>query len=187
MKSNVVTLISLFSLATFSTFSHAADSNEHGVYVGANYGYLKVDGQDDFDDDSDAIQGLIGYRFNPYLALEGGYIDFGSYGNNLANTETDGYTAALKIIAPIAERVDLYAKGGQMWYTTDYNIAGFGGSKEDEGVFAGAGVGFKVTDQFLINAEYMWYDVELNAENVTNGASTETDFNQASLGVEYRF
>ncbi|MEF1211634.1 outer membrane beta-barrel protein, partial [Vibrio alginolyticus] len=88
MKSNVVTLISLFSLATFSTLSHAADSNDHGVYVGANYGYLKVDGQDDFDDDSDVIQGLVGYRFNPYLALEGGYIDFGSYGNNLANAET---------------------------------------------------------------------------------------------------
>nr|WP_238787960.1 hypothetical protein [Vibrio navarrensis] len=57
-------------------------------------------------------------------------MDFGSYGNNLANTETDGYTAALKIIAPIAERVDLYAKGGQMWYTTDYNIAGFGAVKK---------------------------------------------------------
>ncbi|MCG9717969.1 hypothetical protein L1D94_15200 [Vibrio alginolyticus] len=42
MKSNVVTLISLFSLATFSTLSHAADSNDHGVYVGANYGYLKL-------------------------------------------------------------------------------------------------------------------------------------------------
>jgi opacity protein-like surface antigen len=74
-----------------------------------------------------------------------------------------------------------------MWYTTNYNIADFGGNKDDEGVFAGAGVGFKVTDQFLINAEYMWYDVELKAENVTNGASTETDFNQVSLGVEYRF
>lgn len=187
MKSNVVTLIGLFSLATFSTLSHAADSKDHGVYVGANYGYLKVDGQDDFDDDSDAIQGLVGYRFNPYLALEGGYIDFGSYGNNLANAETDGYTAALKVTAPIADRVDLYAKGGQMWYSTDYNVAGFQGKKDDKGVFAGAGVGFKVTDNFLVNAEYMWYDVELNAENVANGANTKTDFNQASLGVEYRF
>ncbi|WP_254428203.1 hypothetical protein [Vibrio parahaemolyticus] len=44
MKSNVVTLVGLFSLATFSTLSYAADSKDHGVYVGANYGYLKVDG-----------------------------------------------------------------------------------------------------------------------------------------------
>lgn len=187
MKSNVVTLVGLFSLTTFSTLSYAADSKDHGVYVGANYGYLKVDGQDDFDDDSDAMQALVGYRFNRYLALEGGYIDFGSYGNNLANAETDGYTAALKVTAPITDRVDVYAKGGQMWYSTDYNVAGFHGNKADEGVFAGAGVGFKVTDNFLVNAEYTWYDVELNAENVFDGANTNTDFKQASLGVEYRF
>ncbi|MDW2244911.1 hypothetical protein R7039_25720 [Vibrio sp. 1287] len=48
-------------------------------------------------------------------------------------------------------------------------------------------MGFKVTDNFLVNAEYTWYDVELNAENVFDGANTNTDFKQASLGVEYRF
>ncbi|AZG72217.1 porin family protein [Shewanella livingstonensis] len=191
MKNTIITLAGLISLASFSTFSHAddfkKDGAENGVYVGANYGYLKVDGEDDFDDDNDVLQGLVGYRFNNYLALEGSYIDFGHYGNNLSSAKTDGYTAGLKVTLPIADRVELYAKGGQLWYSTDYDVVGFSGNKDDEGVFAGAGVAFKVTERFLINAEYNWYDAEINLDNVSNGSDTETDFKQASIGVEYRF
>ncbi|MGE6451342.1 porin family protein [Shewanella baltica] len=192
MKNTILTLAAIISLASFSAYSHAdnmsnSDAAENGIYVGANYGYLKVDGDDDFDDNSDVMQGLVGYKFNKYLALEGSYINFGDYGNGLANAETDGYTAALKVMFPIVDRVELYAKAGQLWYSTDYKVVGFSGNKDDEGVFAGAGVAFKVTDRFLINAEYTWYDAEINADNLANGANTETDFKQASLGVEYRF
>ncbi|MBB1317480.1 porin family protein [Shewanella sp. SR43-4] len=191
MRNTIVTLAGLISLASFSAYSQADDLKndvaENGIYVGANYGYLKVDGDDEFDDDNDVLQGLVGYRFNKYLALEGSYIDFGHYGNNLSRAETDGYTAGLKVTLPITDRVELYAKGGQLWYSTDYDVVGLSGNKDDEGVFAGAGVGFKVTDRFLINAEYTWYDAEINLDNVTNGSDTETDFKQASIGVEYRF
>ncbi|MGI2200944.1 porin family protein [Shewanella baltica] len=192
MKNTILTLAAIISLASVSVNSHAEnmknnDVAENGIYVGANYGYLKVDGKDDFDDNSDVIQGLVGYRFNQYLAIEGGYVNFGDYGNSLSNAETDGYTAALKVSYPIVDRVELYAKGGQLWYSTDYDVLGFSGNKDDEGVFAGAGVAFKVTDRFLINAEYTWYDAGITVENVSNGADTDTDFKQASLGVEYRF
>jgi OOP family OmpA-OmpF porin len=192
MKNNILTLAGIISLASFSAFSHAGslergDVAENGVYVGANYGYLKVDGADDFDDNNDVIQGLVGYRFNQYFALEGGYINFGEYGNKNSNAETDGYTAGLKVTFPIADRVELYAKGGQLWYSTDYKVFTFSGNQDDEGIFAGAGVAFKVTDRFLVNAEYTWYDAEINLRNVTKGADTEADFKQASIGVEYRF
>jgi len=192
MKNPILTLAAIISLASFSAYSHAnnmsnSDAAENGIYVGANYGYLKVDGDDDFDDNSDVMQGLVGYKFNKYLALEGSYINFGDYGNSLANAETDGYTAALKVMLPIADRVELYAKGGQLWYSTDYDVVGFSGNDDGEGVFAGAGVAFKVTDRFLINAEYTWYDADINVDSVANGGKTDTDFNQASIGVEYRF
>ncbi|GMA83472.1 porin family protein [Shewanella glacialipiscicola] len=192
MKNKILTLAAVISLASFSVYSHAdnmsnSDAAENGIYVGANYGYLKVDGDDDFDDNSDVMQGLVGYKFNKYLALEGSYINFGDYGNGLANAETDGYTAAIKVMLPIADRVELYAKGGQLWYSTDYDVVGFSGNDDGEGVFAGAGVAFKVTDRFLINAEYTWYDADINVDNVANGGKTDTDFNQASVGVEYRF
>ena len=75
MKNTIITLAGIISLASVSTFSHADDFKkdvaEHGIYVGGNYGYLKVDGEDDFDDNNDVLQGIVGYRFNNYLALEG--------------------------------------------------------------------------------------------------------------------
>ena len=153
MKNKIITLAAVISLASLSAYSHAdnmsnSDAAENGIYVGANYGYLKVDGDDDFDDNSDVMQGLVGYKFNKYLALEGSYINFGDYGNGLANAETDGYTAALKVMLPIVDRVELYAKGGQLWYSTDYDVVGFSGNDDGEGVFVGAGVAFKVTDRF---------------------------------------
>jgi opacity protein-like surface antigen len=61
------------------------------------------------------------------------------------------------------------------------------GSSDDQSLFAGAGVNFKVTDNFLLNAQYTWYDVDLEADNVSSDSKFETDFNQASVGAEYRF
>ncbi len=191
MKKLTPFLVAALALTTtYSAASMAAESdvkNDSGLYVGGNYGYLKVDGDDDFDDDNDVWQGLVGYKFNPYIAVEGSYIDFGKYGSSVAGAETDGYTAALKLMLPLGERVELYAKGGQLWYDTDYNVAGISASDDDTGVFAGAGVGFKITENFLINAEYTWYDAEIDAGDVVDGANTSTDFKQASIGLEYRF
>jgi len=54
-------------------------------------------------------------------------------------------------------------------------------------LFAGAGVNFKVTENLLVNAQYTWYDVDLNADNVNSDSEFDTDFKQASVGAEYRF
>ncbi len=188
MKKILPILAGTMAVVAFCPAVSAAQSdNTSGLYVGGNYGYLKVDGQDDFDDDNDVMQALVGFRLNQYLAIEGSYIDFGKYGSHLANAETDGYTAALKVTAPIGDRFEIYAKGGQLWYSTDYQLAGLHGDEDDTAVFAGAGVGFKITDNLLINAEYSWYDVDLDANKTLNGADTNTDFKQATIGAEYRF
>ncbi|WP_182288856.1 porin [Vibrio spartinae] len=52
------------------------------------------------------------------------------------------------------------------------------GDEDDKAVFAGADVGFKITDNFLVNAEYTWYDVDLNANDINNGADTNTMVNR---------
>ncbi|MBD3586281.1 porin family protein [Salinimonas sp. HHU 13199] len=161
-----------------------------GVYVGGNYGYLKVDGQDDFDDDNDVWQGLVGYRFNRYIAIEGSYIDFGDYGSSLANADTDGYTAAIKGMLPISENFALFVKGGQLWWESDYAINEFGGSFDDESLFIGAGVNYAITRNLSVNAEYTIYDADLDADEFSENiddADFDTDLKQASLGIEYRF
>jgi len=189
MKTFIPVIAGSIALASFSAAVSAQDiaENNSGFYVGGNYGYLKVESDDDFDDNNDVVQGIIGYRLNSFLALEGSYIDFGSYGSSAANAKTTGYTAALKGTIPITQTVEIFAKAGQLWHETDYNIATVSGSSDDKSLFAGAGVNFKVTDNFLLNAQYTWYDVDLEADNVSSDSKFETDFNQASVGAEYRF
>ena len=157
MKNTLKTLTGLAAVASISamaSFGAHAQSNQieakdSGFYVGGNYGYLRVEGEDDFDDDKDVWQGLVGYKFNEWIAIEGGYIDFGDYGNDLAGAETDGYTAAIKGILPLTERFSLYAKAGQLWSETEYNFAGVSRDNDDESLFVGAGLSYAITSNFL--------------------------------------
>ncbi|MBR7890243.1 porin family protein [Marinomonas sp. A79] len=189
MKFFIPVIASSLALTAFSGIANAQDMtrNNSGFYVGGSYGYLKVESDDDFDDNNDVTQGIVGYRLNSFLALEGSYIDFGRYGNSTANASTTGYTAALKGSLPITQTVELFVKAGQLWHETDYNIATISDSSADESLFAGAGVDFKVTENLLLNAQYTWYDVDLKVDNVSSDSEFETDFNQMSVGAEYRF
>ncbi|WP_414828469.1 porin family protein [Alteromonas sp. H39] len=192
MKHMKTTLAGIIALTAFGANAQSYDENidESGFYVGGNYGYLRVEGEDDFDDDKDVWQGLLGYRFNEYFALEGSFIDFGDYGNDVAGASTDGYTAALKGSFPITERLSIYGKLGQLWSETEYNVGTFNNDYDDESLFVGGGLSFAVTPNFLINAEYTVYDAELDAESAVediDDTNFETDLKQASLGIEYRF
>lgn len=196
MKKTITVFAGIAALTSLSAASVQAQSldtpwqDDAGFYVGGNYGYLKVDGADDFDDDNDVIQGLVGYRFNRYFAVEGSVIDFGDYGSSLSNADTDGWTAGIKGILPLTNRFSVYAKAGQLWWESDYNIAGVSGSSDDESLFIGAGLSYNFTKNFLINAEYTVYDADLDASDVADDiddADFDTDLKQASIGVEYRF
>ncbi|NVK55533.1 MAG: porin family protein [Alteromonadaceae bacterium] len=192
MKKTIIALSTLTAFATLNVNAQQLDSdiNESGIYVGGNYGYLRVEGEDEFDDDKDVWQGLVGYKFNTWVAVEGSYIDFGDYGSDLAGASTDGYTLALKGLVPIAAGFSAYAKVGQLWSETDYRLAGFDSSEDDESLFVGAGLNYAVTPRFLINAEYTVYDTELSAGEAfddVDDTDFETDLKQASIGFEYRF
>ena len=195
MKKIMPVLAGTMALTAFASVAHAQDMSTHdsGLYIGGNYGYLKVDGDgddNDFDDDNDVWQGLVGYRFNQFFAIEGGYTDFGSYGNSFANAETDGYSAAVKGILPLTDQIEFFAKAGQLWYETDYSVAGFKGDTDDEALFAGAGLNFKLSEQLLLNAQYTWYDTSLDADEASediDDTDFDSKFNQASVGLEYRF
>ena len=119
MKNTLKTLTGLAAVASISamaSFGAHAQSNQieakdSGFYVGGNYGYLRVEGEDDFDDDKDVWQGLVGYKFNEWIAIEGGYIDFGDYGNSQSSSnEIDNLvkTTVSKIeeLAQLIQKID---------------------------------------------------------------------------------
>ncbi|MFT2090574.1 porin family protein [Paraglaciecola sp. 2405UD69-4] len=192
MKHKTKILTSLTAIAFAASFNLHAQSNSSedlngsGFYVGGNYGYLRVEGDDDFDDDKDVYEGIIGYRFNQYIALEGSYIDFGNYGTEFARADVDGYTAAIKGSLPITNRVALFVKAGQLWSETDYNALDLTREVDDTSVFLGGGVTVNLSPNFALNATYSVYDTSLEFDDVDD-ENFDTDFKQASIGVEYRF
>lgn len=54
----------------------------------------------------------MGYKFNFYIVLEGLYIDFGDYGNNVVGVLMDGYIVVLKGIVFIVGGLLVYVKLG---------------------------------------------------------------------------
>jgi len=192
MKKSILAyaLISTGFLST-ATLVHAEaynpDSDAAGVYVGGNYGYLRVDGDDEFDDDKDAYQVFLGYSLNEYVAVEGSYVDFGDYGNSLASAETDGYTLGLKLGLPVTNNIEIYAKGGQLWYETDYSVLGVDGNEDDTGLFAGVGVSYHLDKNWAVKVDYTVYDNDLDVDSADSDSDFSTDMKYASVGLEYKF
>ena len=90
----------------------------------------------------------------------------------------------------MAGGLSAYAKLGQLWSDTDYRLAGVTTSEDDESLFVGAGLSYTFSPNLLVNAEYVVYDTELDAEAAfddIDDTNFETDLKQASIGIEYRF
>jgi len=170
--------------------AYNAEDDARGIYVGAGYGYLRADGDDDFDDDKDAYQVFAGYGFNQYIAVEAGFIDFGDYGNDLVSADTNGYTLGLKVGLPVSDNINIYVRGGQLWYETDYSALGVNDKTDDEGLFAGLGVSYHINEDWSVKFDYTVYDSDLNVDSATDNiddANFSTDLKHASLGFEFRF
>ncbi|HAG95830.1 MAG: hypothetical protein CMK83_09545 [Pseudomonadales bacterium] len=169
----------------------AAGSNGSGPYLGATYGYLKVKDNDDFEDDNDAYQLILGGDLNQFFGVEGSYIDFGKYGGNLAEADTDGFTLAVKGTLPITDFFSLHAKGGQLWWDSDYEVLGYDGSADGEELFWGVGAAFSVTESVDITFDYTRYNVEFTEDEVgllaNDSLRADTDLDHASAGVRFKF
>lgn len=187
----VLSMMTLVSTPLFAAAQDYASEPEDRpqFYVGGNYGYLKVKDADDFEDDNDAIQGIVGFQFNRFFAVEGSYIDFGDYGNSVAKASTDGGTLALKGILPLTDFFSLYLKGGMLWWDSDYEVLGVDGDADGDEPFYGVGVAFALSEHFDINLEYMRYAVDLEDDEIgaLGDVSDEQDLDHASVGVLFKF
>lgn len=144
----------LFCAVFWVAVAHDAAAAERGLYVGGHVGQGSKDAPRDFYelfnddiqrfafftpteqttsfDDSDTAFGIvIGYRLTSYLAIEGGYNNFGQVtyrsrasGNfpqdsGTANvgidTETTGFTIAALGVLPLTRDWELYARAGALF------------------------------------------------------------------------
>lgn len=145
---------------------------------------VDVTAPDDFDEfDADHItgKGFVGVNLNKWIGVEAQYIYLGRDEDNDFKIKGDGFTGAVVLSLPIGDHFTIFAKGGEFWWDVDVDgPAGFDTSEDGHDPFYGAGVKFKLTQNFAIRAEYE--RVKLDKSD-----SIKLDLDLASAGIEFIF
>lgn len=156
------------SAAVLCVFSGAASAEG---YIGAGAGLTTVDVCDDIsgagiscDDEDTGLKIFGGYKFNPNFAVEGLWADLGEVSatgpGGTASVEVDGFGAAAVGIIPLGEKFNVFGKvGAFMWDASGGGVAS--GSDEDgTDIMFGAGVGWNLTKNFGLRAEWERFDID---------------------------
>lgn len=216
------TVVNLTAAILLSGAAVAALADNAGLYLYGSVGQATTDRKAQADaaitgagitaftsqaDDTDTGYKLqLGYRFNPYFAVEGGFVSLGKYtyradatapiaATRDASIEIDGWSLGIVPSAPLSQNVSLFAKVGVFGYDLKFDCSGTGvpctnPSRSDSGtpVYYGAGIGWSLAPHWFLRAEYEIYrDIgeSLNTDGTT-GTSKE-DVKTTSLGIGYRF
>jgi opacity protein-like surface antigen len=190
---SVVTVAALCSVVSAEELQsyNAEEYNENapedkGIYVGLGYSRLSLDIDPagttyEAEIDYHSLLLEVGYKFNPYIAVEANYIF------SISESFKDGpggdldesvFGLYVKPMYPIAPEMDIYAMLG-------YALTNIDDSKHlhdiDEGSFSlGAGASYQITEDFSIFAEYMrFYSGTVNISDYV--------FDTYNIGLGYRF
>lgn len=180
------TLAVLLALGVSHSAAAADEANTSGLYIGAGIGQATVkidnlegvgDVLEDLDSDATAWKLVIGWRFNPYIALETDYIDLGAPDGNFDATgssgqykvELAGFAANVTGTIPIGI-FELSGKVGYYWHDADLRVNFdnigpnngnvFNGSSSGEAVTYGVGAGVTFFGHLNTKVEYEYYDVD---------------------------
>ena len=189
-----VKFIALMSLASVQIFQLSYAQEENKFYIGAGVGHSdqkdSCDGIAGSCDDTDTAWKLfVGYKFNPYISAEGGYIDFGESDADdvilgipvSAEAEVDGFFLAGIGSWPINERFSVFGKLGVLFWDVEVDASGGGVSvSEDEtgtDILFGLGGEYSFTNQLAARIEWERFD-GVGDSDVGN---TDIDLFSASL------
>ncbi len=161
---------------------------EPGFYIGGSAGQTFIDDQIDntnIDDDDTGWKAFVGYQFLPWLGVEAGYVDFGSFSsddlfentNFNADVDVTGWDGFLVGTLPVGP-VDLFAKVGAIDLETEVNTRNFGTESDNDTQLAyGVGAAY--------NFGRGHWGLRVEAEGFDD--NEVDDFYFVSAGITYRF
>ena len=162
------------------------DSKSEGLYLGIAYSHMSHDldfqgSTTNVELDYHAIMINLGYKFNPYIAVEGRYngsLDDNDMDDYTENSDLTAWSFFVKPMYPLAPEMDIYALIG---YSGTESNNDFVGTSVDEGSFSwGAGGSYILTEDFTLFADYtQYYNDTLN--------SFDHVIDSFNIGVFYTF
>jgi OOP family OmpA-OmpF porin len=214
MKKLVVSIVSAAALATAgmaaaSTSTVAIDQNSGssmgaaGIYVdgGLGIGTISAKGStyalpvNSLNTTYLAWNGDVGYQFNQYVAVEGGYTSFGHVKANFDNsnsltTTLGGFGVDAKGILPINPKLSVFGKAGAIDMHESFDTAsGEVSSAKNTGnawtADFGAGVAYNFTHQIAFTAQDIY--ALKTSENTNNGTANIPAANAVLAGASYKF
>jgi len=156
------------SLAWSGTALADAFTKDAGFYIGGSVGSASVEVKESdikFDEDDFAWKIFAGYQLNGWLAVEGGYVDFGAPDQTILGNKVEvdpwGLDAFAVAGIPLGP-VRLFGKLGGIYWNADVDATDFGVQEFDEDGFdIAAGVGLEVELFSIgIRGEVEYFDVE---------------------------
>lgn len=153
-----------------------------------------------------ALKLQVGYQFNRYLAVEGGYIDMGKYTYHALASVPAGATrdGTVKVSGwnlgavgrlPVSDAVAVFAKAGAFAYSLTYSCQGTGvacvapnRSNSGTPIYYGIGLDWNFNPSWFARAEYEIFPKIGEAFNATGTTgTTRADVKMASIGIGYKF
>jgi len=201
----MITRVFLFAAASLAAASALAQDVKTtqfktGFYVYGSIGYSMASGQATeippgatLTDDTDSYAGkvLVGYRFNKYFGIEGGYVDVAKLsatasapggGTISATAKLQGGQLAAIVWLPATDKLSLFGKLGGAAIRTKYEETGSADVKStDIQTFFGLGLQYEFTKDLFGRAEYERYS------QYGNYATGDISANVYSLGLGYKF
>lgn len=181
---------------------------QQGLYVGGSLGQSMTSFDSEFssggtsssqEKTKTAYKGFVGYSINQYLAVEGGYANFGKPKAKVSGTgwsgensqEESAWFGAAKGTLPINEQLNLFAKLGVTYnkVTGKWNATGesSSASKSRAEMLYGVGAEYNLTKQVGIRLEYEDFGKFGDQFTNTGGGTGRTKTSMWSLGAAYKF
>lgn len=161
------------------------ESTPGNFYLGLAYSYVNTEFSDAFVSEDDNLNGVMlqaGYKFNPYIAVEGRYT-FTAEDTWMDTTEdfsNDTWGIYAKPMYPVTNELDIYALLGYGEVTPEFD--GQGPESDTDGFQWGLGASYDVTDSVAVFADYVRnFDDTLDLDGVDMLVDT------VSVGVTYNF
>ncbi|MEZ5572775.1 MAG: outer membrane beta-barrel protein [Halioglobus sp.] len=183
----IIMLVGLLAPMLVTGTSHAA---EPGFYIGASGGQSELDQNAnhfgyngayniELNDNDTGWKAYLGYNFFPWLGVEGGYVDFGSFSQTVfadrVDADLSGWEGFLVGTMPVGP-VDLFVKAGAINLKSEIDISNQGSANENDTQFAyGAGIAYN----------YGAWGLRLEAEGYDDNKIY--DFYFLSGGITYHF
>lgn len=158
-----------------------------GLYAGGSIGSAGLKENFDgltIDTSSTAFRMFGGWRFNDYFAVEGGYHNFGDFEQSFdidgtavtASLSADGFTLGVAGNLPVGERFSVIGRFGMFFWDGNAEINNVSqATPEDSNPYFGIGVGYAITESFLLTGDITRLELEDATSNVI------------SLGFQFRF